>query len=95
MKKRIAAYATAAMLLGITLMVLPLSLKPSPFAPMGRYSGALSPFSSNRIDGLGVPTLSILSVATQPVNLLSLGGILSSGLIVALCVYVVLKRKTR
>lgn len=92
MKKRIAFYATAAILLGIAVMALPLTLKPSPLAPMGRYlTEAAAP---KRSDGSGGVTPSVWSVVTQPVNLLSLGGILSSGLVVALCVYVVLKRKT-
>jgi len=92
MKKRIAAYATAAILLGIAVMALPLTLKPSPLPSMGRYSGEIP---SRRSDASGGVNPSVWSVVTQPVNLLSLGGILSSGLVVALCVYVVLKRKAR
>lgn len=91
MKKKIAVYATGAIVLGMVAMVLPLTLKPSPFAPMGWYS-SVSPFS--RLDGSGEAAPSILSVVTQPANLLSLGGILSSGLVVALCVYIAMKRRT-
>lgn len=92
MKKKIAAYTTTAILIGIAIMTLPLTLQqPSSLTPMGQ-----TPASNAFSDRASAPTEGnspFSGLVRQPANLMPLGVISLSGLIVALSVYLILKKK--
>jgi len=94
MKKRIAAYATAAVLIGIAIMALPLTLQQNlPLTFMDRTQGNAA--SSGKPSAFTNGGSSILDLVRQPLNFVPLGGIMLSGLIVALSVYLLVKKRTR
>ena len=94
MRKRILVYVTAAILIGIAMMALPLALQDSlSLTPMDQ--GKLYPASPARSNAFSGQTTSPISgLVRQPVNVVPLSGIMLSGLLVALSIYIIMKKRT-
>lgn len=93
MKKSL-AYTSTAILLGFLIMILPraLEIEPSTRASQPLLPGFFGTKSTEAIDrNRTVPAA--YALGSQPLNLLPSSFILFSGLIVALGVYVILKRR--
>jgi len=93
MKKTMAYFATA-ILLGFAIMMLPLALETGPptYMPQPEF---LRPLKTNGAEMFtdGAPRLQPYGLGTQPLNLLPSSAILFLGLIVALGVYAILKKR--
>ena len=93
MKKKIAAYTTAAVLIGFAVMMLPLALETGPptYDPL-----APSTFTSSEGKGPNEQRDQLdhmYGLASQPSNMLPSSLILLAGLAVALMVYVFLRKQ--
>jgi len=96
MKLKFAAYATAAVLIGFAVMMLPLALETGP----PTYEPRLAPFTFTSSDSKGGNEQrdqldATYGLASQPSNMLPSGLILLAGLAVALVAYVSLRKHIR
>jgi len=94
MKRKIAAYTTAAVLIGFAIMMLPLALETGPptYDPRqapSTYTSALSEGGSEQRNQLD----NTYGSASIPYNMLPSGLILLAGLAVALVAYVFLRKQ--
>lgn len=86
--KKALAYVAAAVMLGFAVMIMPLTLGPqTQLLEPGRTMGIESPSKNDNTYGL-------YGLGRQPLSLLPSSLVFFSGLIAALSVYIVLKRRT-
>lgn len=92
MRKKIAAYAITAMLMGFAIMMLPLALETGPPTYQPKIPGEyrMLPDSANEVQD---STRSLYGLTSQPTNILPSSLILLTGLIVALIAYIFFKKQ--
>jgi len=94
--KKTMAYAVTAILLGFAIMMLPLALETGPptYTPQPQFTKGLTTSDSERLpEDTNMFAQQVYGFVSQPWNLLPSSFIFLSGLIVALAMYTILKRR--